>query len=229
MAIRAVLVDIEGTTTDLRFVHDTLFPLARRELPRYVAEHASSAEVRAARAAIAAPDARSPESVPLAEVIRTLLAWIDEDRKETSLKALQGKIWREAYAVGALKSHVYPDVEPAFQRWTAAGLRVHVFSSGSVEAQRLLFAHTEASDLTRYIDEYFDTTTGPKRDPESYRLIAGRVSCAPEEVLFLSDITAELDAAAEAGMKTVQLLRPGAARDAASRHEFAESFDAIAP
>lgn len=227
MAIRAVLVDIEGTTTDLRFVHDTLFPLSRRELPAYVAEHATSAEVRAARAAIAKEDGRSPESVPLSEVIHTLLAWIDQDRKETSLKALQGKLWRAAYEAGTLKSHVYPDVEPAFQRWKAAGLSVHVYSSGSVEAQQLLFAHTGVGDLTRYLDGYFDTTTGPKRDPESYRRIARESARAPAEVLFLSDVTAELDAAAEAGMRTAQLLRPGAARDAASRHEAAESFDAI--
>lgn len=224
---RAVLVDIEGTTTDLRFVHDTLFPLARRELPRYVIQHFTSPEVEAVRAAIRLAGARSTASVTPREVVDTLLAWIDQDRKETSLKALQGKIWRAAYEAGALRSHVYSDVAPAFQRWIEAGIGLYVFSSGSVEAQKLLFGHTEAEDLNPYLTGYFDTTTGPKREPESYRLIGRAIDRAPDEVLFLSDVTDELDAAREAGMKTLQLFRPGIPRDAASTHDAAETFDSI--
>jgi enolase-phosphatase E1 len=226
-SIRAVLLDIEGTTTDVRFVHDTLFGVARRDLPAYVAAHPNEPEVRCAREAVAAEQGRPAGDVTADALAAALLAWIDEDRKETSLKALQGKIWREAYASGGLRSHVYPDVEPALRRWRAAGLTVAIFSSGSVEAQKLLFRHTAAGDLTGHLAAYFDTTTGPKREPESYRRIAGALGLPPGAVLFLSDIVAELDAAAAAGMGVVQLLRPGTAPTPGSPHPTAASFDEI--
>lgn len=228
MALRAVLTDIEGTTTDLRFVHDTLFPLSRRAMPAYIEEHFGSPEVSEARRAIAVESGEPADALSPSDVTGALLRFIDEDRKETSLKALQGKIWRSAFEGGALQSHVYPDVEPALRRFTGAGLRVYVFSSGSVEAQELLFRHSEAGDLTRYIAGYFDTKTGPKREAESYRRIAQAVGLSPEEVIFLSDVVAELDAARDAGMRAVQLLRPGVTPGPAGRHETAGTFDDIA-
>lgn len=228
LAARAVLVDVEGTTTDVRFVHDTLFPAARRELPAYVSARFESPEVRAARQAVARERGLPEEAVGPAELTAALLAWIDEDRKETTLKALQGKIWRSAYESGGLKGHVYADVAPALRRYRASGLVLAVFSSGSVEAQELLFRHTTSGDLTGLFSAYFDTTTGPKREAASYRKIAEALGLPPGDVLFLSDVVAELDAAAAAGMLTVQLLRPGTAISPESRHPTAASFDEIA-
>lgn len=225
---RAVLVDIEGTTTDVRFVHDTLFPVARRDLAAYVSAHAGSPEVEAARSAVARERGAGEQAVSDGELAAALLAWIDEDRKETTLKALQGKIWRSAYESGGLRSHVYADVEPALRRWRDLGVMLAVFSSGSVEAQELLFRHTTSGDLTGLFTAFFDTTTGPKREAGAYQRIAEALGLRPEEVLFLSDVVAELDAAAAAGMRTVQLLRPGTAREPGSRHPVAERFDEIA-
>ncbi|WP_434046198.1 MULTISPECIES: acireductone synthase [Sorangium] len=225
---RAVLVDIEGTTTDVRFVHETLFSVARRDLAGYVSAHAGSPEVEAARGAVARERGAREEAVSDGELAAVLLAWIDEDRKETSLKALQGKIWRSAYESGGLRSHVYPDVEPALRRWRDSGVTLAVFSSGSVEAQELLFRHTTAGDLTGLFTRFFDTTTGPKREAAAYQRIAEALGVRPGEVLFLSDVAAELDAAAAAGMRAAQILRPGTARDAGGRHAVAERFDEIA-
>jgi enolase-phosphatase E1 len=227
--LRAVLIDIEGTTTDIRFVHETLFSVARRDLPDYVSAHLDSPEVEDARRAVAREEGRSAESVSREELTAALLSWIDQDRKETSLKALQGKIWRRAYESGSLRSHVYDDVAPAFRRWRALGLSLAIYSSGSVEAQELLFRHTREGDLTGHLGAFFDTTTGPKREADSYRRIAEALGLPPSAVLFLSDVVAELDAAAAAGMRTLQLLRPGTARDPGSRHPVAESFNDITP
>ncbi|WP_438018868.1 acireductone synthase [Sorangium sp. So ce315] len=225
---RGVVVDIEGTTTDVRFVHETLFSVARRDLAGYVSAHAGSPEVAAARAAVAREQGVREEAVSDGALAAALLRWIDEDRKETTLKALQGKIWRSAYESGGLRSHVYPDVEPALRRWRDLGVTLAVFSSGSVEAQELLFRHTTAGDLTGLFARFFDTTTGPKREAGSYGKIAEALGMAPGDVLFLSDVVAELDAAVEAGMRTVQIVRPGTARDAGGRHAVAEGFDEVA-
>lgn len=230
--MRALLVDIEGTTTDIAFVHRTLFPIARAEMPRFVREHwedpAHAASLAAVRRAVARDARRGEESVSVDEVVGRLVAWIDADVKETALKAIQGAIWREAYAGGALRSHVYDDVEPAFRRLREAGVPVYVFSSGSVEAQRLLFAHTIAGDLTGAIAGMFDTTTGPKRDPASYEKIAAAIGLSPGEVLFLSDVVAELDAARAAGMETLWIVRPGTAEGDAHGHARAGDFRGIA-
>ncbi|WP_437612516.1 acireductone synthase [Sorangium sp. So ce834] len=225
---RAVLVDIEGTTTDVRFVHETLFSVARRDLAAYVSAHAGSPEVEAARSAVARERGAPAQAVSDGELAAALRAWIDEDRKETALKALQGKIWRSAYESGGLRSHVYADVAPALRRWRERGATLAVFSSGSVEAQKLLFQHTTSGDLTGLFTAFFDTTTGPKREAGAYQRIAEALGVQPGEVLFLSDVAAELDAAAAAGMRTVQLLRPGTAREPGSRHAAAERFDEIA-
>jgi enolase-phosphatase E1 len=186
--MRAVLTDIEGTTSSIAFVKDVLFPYARRELPGFVAAYGKGPEV-----------ARWLAQVP-GDPVATLLGWIDEDRKETPLKALQGLIWRQGYARGAFRAHVYPDAAAKLRAWHAAGVRLAVYSSGSVAAQQLLFAHSVEGDLAPLFDAWFDTETGGKRDPASYRRIAAELGA---DTTFLSDIVAELDAAREAGLATV--------------------------
>jgi enolase-phosphatase E1 len=215
--IRAVVTDIEGTTTAIPFVHDVLFPYARARLPTWLPTHAHEPDVAAQIAAIGAPS--------IADAVTTLLAWIDADVKATPLKALQGRLWAEGYADGTLRSHVYPDVAPALRRWHAAGLRLAVYSSGSIQAQKLLFGHTTEGDLTPLFSAWFDTTTGPKRAATSYAAIAAALGLPPSEILFLSDIAEELDAAAHAGLRTTQLVRDGATP---SEHQQVTTFAAVA-
>jgi enolase-phosphatase E1 len=149
------------------------------------------------------------------------------DRKTTPLKTLQGKIWEEGFRSGELKGHVYEDVPRAFKRWKKNGKRIGIFSSGSVLAQKLLFGYSSAGDLTVCIDDYFDTTRGPKREAASYEAIARALRIPPEETLFVSDVAEELDAARSAGMRTALMLRPGTARSDAAKHTFVENFDDI--
>jgi enolase-phosphatase E1 len=221
--IRRVVTDIEGTTTSIAFVKDTLFPYARRALPAFVAEHAGRPELREALDA-ARREALDP-ALSDEDVVALLVRWIDQDRKVTPLKAIQGMIWREAYRRGVFVAHVYPDVSVALGRWRALGMRNFVFSSGSIEAQRLLFAFTTEGDLSHLFDGFFDTTTGTKIEPASYARIAAAIEARPEEVLFLSDAPRELDAAKSAGMLRVGLVREGA--DPPGDHPFARSFDDI--
>ena len=206
--IDVVLVDIEGTVTPLAFVKDVLFPLARGRLRAFVSEHRDAAEVRAAldaaRALLGAPDA------PTDDVIAALERWSDEDRKAPPLKALQGLVWREAYESGTVRAPVYPDVRPALARLRAEGARVVVYSSGSVLAQRLLFAHTTEGDLTPLFDGYLDGTIGAKTASASYDAIARALGATPERMGFLSDASAELGAALAAGVAPIEVVRDGA-------------------
>lgn len=221
-----VLIDVEGTTSSIRFVHDVLFPYARERLPEFVAAHraepAVSAEIERARVSLR--EAGRPHDTE-ADVVAGLVRYIDEDVKDTALKALQGMIWRSGYETGAYRAHVYDEVPAALERWRQAGLRLSIYSSGSVGAQKLFFAYTEAGDLTPHLFEHFDTTTGPKREADSYRKIADRLGRRPDAILFLSDVGAELDAAAEAGLLTCQLVRPGT--DPVGGHPTAPDFDAV--
>jgi enolase-phosphatase E1 len=217
MKVRGILLDIEGTTTPIAFVHEVLFSYARLHAKDFLTANFESEDVRADIALLReehATDLRNDEQPPLLnseiESVATYIDWlIARDRKSTGLKSLQGKIWRQGYLEGTLKSQVFADVAPALEGWHAAGLRISIFSSGSVLAQKLLFAHTEAGDLTKFIDDYFDTNVGKKGEAESYRKIAAALSLQPEEILFISDIVAELEAAKEAGMKTLLSVRPG--------------------
>ena len=188
------MLDVEGTTTPIAFVHQVLFPYARARMARLVT--AGGPEVAAALAEVPGPDQ-----------VATLLGWMDADVKATPLKALQGVAWREGYADGSLEGAVYPDVAPALGRWRAGGVRLFVYSSGSIEAQRLLFRHSAAGDLSGLFEGHFDTGTGPKREAASYGAIAAAAGLAPGAMLFLSDVVAELDAAGAAGMRTCQLVR----------------------
>jgi enolase-phosphatase E1 len=208
--VRAILLDIEGTTTPIEFVHQVLFPYARAR----VREHLGPRDVVVLREEYRAeaPAEDLPVWNPADETAsaEAYVYWLmDRDRKSTGLKALQGRIWEAGYRAGELqgKGEVYPDVRPALARWRDAGKTIAIFSSGSVQAQRNLFANTTDGDLSPFLSGYFDTTTGPKREPPSYRRIAAELRRAPEEVLFVSDVAAELDAARAAGMRTALCVR----------------------
>lgn len=216
---RALLLDVEGTTTPISFVSDVLFPFARTRLRDFLATHAHDPEVAAQLEALAREHAGEPRADPppawdpadpLASAAGYLAWQMQRDRKAAPLKTLQGRIWEEGFRNGALVAPVYPDVPEAFRRWRSAGRAIAIFSSGSVLAQRLLFAHTSAGDLGFLLDAHFDTTTGPKREADSYRRIAAALRRAPVELLFVSDVAAELDAAREAGLATLLCVRPGA-------------------
>ncbi|MDF7651192.1 acireductone synthase [Pantoea sp. Acro-805] len=223
--IRAIVTDIEGTTSDIQFVHKVLFPYARQHLAAFVRENQAEEPVIAALNAVREESA-APEAT-LEEVIATLIGYIDEDRKSPGLKALQGMIWRAGYVEGQFTGHLYPDVLPAFERWQQQGTALYVYSSGSVAAQKLLFGYSDEGDLTSLFSGYFDTGVGAKREVQSYRNIAEQIGLAPSSLLFLSDIHQELDAAAEAGWHTLQLIRGEA--DNASRHHQVNDFSQIKP
>ena len=220
--IRAILTDIEGTTSSLSFVKDVLFPYAREHLEGFVRSRAADAEVRRLLADVGKECGRALDDN---EAILELIRWIDEDRKLTPLKALQGLVWEAGYRTGDFHGHVYPEVPRKLHEWREQGLTLYVYSSGSVHAQKLLFAHTEYGDLTPLFSGYFDTRVGAKQEADSYRAIAAQAGFPPGEILFLSDIGAELDAAREAGLKTCQLLRQGTIPS--DSHPHAVDFDAV--
>ena len=197
---KAILTDIEGTTSSISFVKDVLFPYARRALPAYVDARGQEPVVRKWLDAVAVEHGGMCDDAMIVEVLQ---GWIDEDRKHTALKALEGMIWADGYRNGDFTAHVYPDAPPALRQWYGAGLPLNVYSSGSVAAQQLLFGHTSAGDLSPLFSGWFDTEVGGKREADSYRRIAGSLGLPPTEVLFLSDIVEELDAAREAGLRTV--------------------------
>ena len=197
---RAILTDIEGTTSSISFVRDVLFPYARRALPGFVREHGGNPEVRRWLDAVAV------EAGGLCQdemIVETLQGWIDQDRKHTALKALQGMVWEAGYRQADFTAPIYPDAALALQRWHDLELPLYVYSSGSVPAQKLFFGHSDAGDLTGLFSGWFDTETGGKREPESYTRIADAIGLPPNQVLFLSDVVEELDAARSAGMHTV--------------------------
>ncbi len=205
-----ILMDIEGTTTSIDFVHKTLFPYASAQLPAFIRLNHHRFEVQAELASVReTAKAELQKEIELEGCIELLLQWIKEDRKHTALKALQGYLWKDGYETGQFKGHVYEDVQPCWERWREKGIRLGIYSSGSVAAQKLLFKYSEKGDLTPYIEAYFDTTTGHKREADSYSKIAAHLQLNPSEILFLSDVKEELEAAQTAGFQVLQALRPG--------------------
>ncbi|MBV4466086.1 acireductone synthase [Pseudomonas sp. SWRI79] len=224
MPIKAILTDIEGTTSAVSFVFDVLFPYAAKHLPDFVRENAERADVAEQLAAVRR-DSGEPQA-DVERVIEILLGWIAEDRKATPLKALQGMVWEQGYQVGQLKGHVYPDAVEALKRWHQEGYQLFVYSSGSIQAQKLIFGCSDAGDLSPLFSGHFDTTSGPKREAQSYERITQAIGVEASQILFLSDIVQELDAAQTAGMATCGLAREGGEL---AGHVTVDSFARINP
>jgi enolase-phosphatase E1 len=197
--MKTLLFDIEGTTTDINFVHKVLFPYSQERIAAFVRSHPAHPAVKEIQSELS--------DSSLENVIATLLQWIREDKKIGTLKTLQGEIWLEGYRQNHFQGHVYPEVKTAFENWKAAGFRLAIYSSGSVAAQKLIFAHSSAGDLTPLLSAYFDTKVGGKRAVESYRRIAQELHSDPSDITFFSDIREELDAALGAGMNTRHVFR----------------------
>jgi len=220
---KAIVVDIEGTTSSLAFVHDVLFPYSRARLADYASAH--PAEV-----APILDQVRTETGEPELDTqgcVAQLLEWHDADKKIGPLKALQGMIWAEGFADGVLKGHVYDDAVAGLRRWHADGIALYIYSSGSVGAQKLIFGNTEAGDLTPLFAGYFDTAVGAKRQASAYAAIARQIGLPPGEILFLSDVESELEAAGEAGMQAMLLARDGFPETSA--FPVTDSFDTIVP
>jgi enolase-phosphatase E1 len=240
LGVRGVVLDIEGTTTPISFVFDVLFPYARSHLREFLATHGPSgllAEVESQlREEHAADVARGDAPPPLpadmtsgnAVDLEPYVLWLmDRDRKSPGLKLLQGMIWQRGFADGSLRGELFPDVAPALDRWRSRSIDVAIYSSGSVLAQRLIFGHTPAGDLTPRISQFFDATIGPKRSADSYRQIAAELRHAPSELLFLSDVHAELSAARAAGFQALLCVRPGNPEPPREDEVTVETFDEI--
>jgi enolase-phosphatase E1 len=240
LGVRGVVLDIEGTTTPISFVYDVLFPYARTHLRSFLESRSTSGllvEVdRQLREEHAADVARGDAPPPLpADVssgnavdLEPYALWLmDRDRKSPGLKLLQGLIWQRGFADGTLRGEIFPDVAPALDRWRSRAIDVAIYSSGSVLAQRLIFGHTPSGDLTPRISQFFDATIGPKRSADSYRHIASELNLPPNELLFLSDVHAELLAARAAGFKTMLCVRPGNPEPAREGEVAVETFDDI--
>lgn len=239
--VSAILLDIEGTTTPIEFVYQVLFPFAQQHADEFIRQHIGSADVRADIEALVTdykadvagghqPPSWRDDPGEFLWSVTSYFHWLmSEDRKSTALKSLQGKIWEAGYLSGRLLGDVYPDVPVAFTRWRQQEKKIYIYSSGSVLAQKLLFAHTTHGDLSGYINDYFDTTTGGKKAWVSYHKIGEQIALPAGEVLFLSDITAELDAARTAGMQTTLCVRPGNAEVESTTHPAVHTFDVVFP
>lgn len=238
--IRCLLLDIEGTTTPIDFVFKTLFPFASAHVETFLRSHSASfevqeiiAELRSTWSGAASSGApvwvESTADEKLSSAAAYIRWLISRDSKITPLKTLQGKIWEEGFRNGELKGEIYSDVAPALVRWRAQNKAMAIFSSGSVLAQKLLFAHSTAGDLSEFLSTYFDTTTGPKREPSSYQKIAAALQLSPPQILFISDVPAELDAARAVHLHTAHSLRPGIAAQSNPSHSVVRTFDEVFP
>ncbi len=235
---RAILLDVEGTTTPIAFVTEALFPYARREMAAFLTQTAATAAVQADLARLrqdydqeqdedgTLPPWHGPDPLAALPYIHYLM---DRDRKATGLKGLQGQVWEFGYQAGTLVGQIFPDVAPALERWHQGGIGVYIFSSGSIQAQKLLFAHTPAGDLTPYLRGHFDTTTGPKQDPRSYGAIATAIGLPPSQITFISDVLGELQAAHQAGLPVYLSCRPGNAPTPPHDFPCLTSFDPLFP
>ncbi len=234
--IKVILLDIEGTTAPIDFVHKTLFPFAKKRITGFVKQNFDELKDEIAQIETeyrrdffdqiydGGFDKNSPQSV--SQYLKFL---IEADRKSTPLKSIQGKIWKNGYETRELKSEIYADVPRAFELWKTTDKIIAIYSSGSVLAQKLLFKYTDCGDLTRFISHYFDTNTGGKKDSESYGKIASALGFPPVENLFISDVATELDAAKKAGMRTLLSVREGnkPIETGANLHQIIHSFDEI--
>lgn len=206
--MKYILTDVEGTTTSISFVHDSLFPFAKNKLKEFVYKELNNQEVQSILKQTKETAAtESQKLINDEEACELLIEWIKNDRKHPALKNLQGLIWEEGYRSGVLQGHVYDDVLPALKAWREKGFLMGVYSSGSIKAQHLIFEFSTAGNLRSFFSNNFDTSIGHKREVESYKKISSQLKIPVSEILFLSDIKEELDAAKSAGLHTVQLVR----------------------
>lgn len=217
--MKALVFDIEGTTTDINFVHDVLFPFARKRIESFV--RANEKELSEIIDSIN----RENNLSSLDETISLLVKWIDEDKKVKELKEIQGLIWKEGYDKEDYTAHVYSDVIPALKKWKENGLDLFIYSSGSIKAQKLLFSHTEAGDITNFFKGYFDTTIGSKKEPSSYERIAKEIGCNPQEITFFTDNVDEVKAAKSASFNVIHVNRDGLYND--SEFNMAKNFSEV--
>ncbi len=216
--IRAVLLDIEGTTSSLSFVHDRMFPYVREHLANYLREAWEVSAFQETKQKLAADAGfttvdqwlgQQTSDMQQETVVRKVLSWMDQDRKATGLKQLQGEIWQAGFHSGHLVAHVWPDVPPALAQWRAGQIDLRIYSSGSIAAQKLFFGHTQAGNLLPLFSGHYDTTIGGKKSVDSYREIAKDWGLLGNEILFISDVVDELRAAAEMNFHVLLSLRPG--------------------
>lgn len=217
--IRAIITDIEGTTSSISYVKEVMFPYSRRRLRSFLEAHWQEDKVKEL---IRGLEEKLQRSIDLDTAVRTLEEWIDKDLKEPLLKELQGHIWEEGFKSGEIKGHIYEDAYKKLKEWKEQGYRLYVYSSGSVKAQKLFFGNTDYGDLTYLFDGFFDTSVGNKKEKESYLKIAELIGLKPEECLFLSDTEEELDCARSAGMRTVKVVRDTEKTD--SKHPIVKNF-----
>ena len=240
--VSGILLDVEGTTTPIDFVYKILFPYALAHAEEFLKRHIATAEVRAdveglrklnledAQQGLGPPPLCTDNPEMEIQSVVAYMEWLtDKDRKSPPFKFLQGRIWQEGYRSGKLQAQVFEDVSRSLQRWHEQGKKIAIFSGGSVLAQKLLFGHSIAGDLTAYISSHFDTTTGAKTEPASYRKIADVCRLNSPEILFISDVVAELDAAQSAGLETLLSVRPGNRPQPANTHVVITSFDEVFP
>ncbi len=217
--IRAVITDIEGTTSSLSYVKEVMFPYSKKKLRSFLQAHWQEDKVRNI---ILSLEKRLGISLDLDLAVRTFEEWIDRDLKEPLLKELQGHIWEEGFLSGELRGHLYEDAYKRLKEWKEKGYRLYVYSSGSVKAQKLFFGNTDYGDITSLFDGFFDTSVGNKRERESYLRIANLINLKPQECLFISDMEEELDAARSAGMKTIRVVRD--MENISSKHKVVRDF-----
>ena len=229
-----VLLDIEGTTSSISFVHEVMFPFARKRVPDFVNSHWESDQLNECVELLAKDLGEDSVTTWLngdtasnqKTVIDAVVDMIDNDVKATGLKQLQGIIWKDGFHSGELVAHLYDDTAPSLEKWKALGLDLRIYSSGSIAAQKLFFGHSVAGDLLQLFSAHYDTTTGPKKEAESYRKIVADVGVEANRIVFVSDVPAELDAAAEAGLQTVLSIRPGnAVVEDDTKYYSVESFE----
>ena len=226
--VRYILMDIEGTLISVAFVREVLFPFAKHRLAPFLKERRHDPTVLQWAAACQDVIERETGTRPAYEELPAMLTgWIDQDRKMAGLKALQGMIWDEGYRQGAFAPQLYDDVLPVLTQWRTLGIRLGIYSSGSEQAQRLLFAYTNVGDVTSLFEHFFDTTVGEKKTSSSYRKISDQIDLPPPDILFLSDAELELDAAASIGFRTAHIVRPGT--DASTRHPIHPDLTLLPP
>ena len=224
MKIQAILTDIEGTTSSIDFVHQVLFPYSTKALPEYIQNHHQESEIASIIAEVR-QEIEQPNA-SLEQVIETLLTWIREDKKITPLKTIQGFIWEYGFKNHEFQGHLYEDAHHNLQQWFKQGIKLYVFSSGSVKAQKLLFGYSKYGDLTNLFQGYFDTKVGNKKQSDAYQKIAHNINLKPQNILFLSDVVTELDAAKAVGYNTILLARKSLP-EANFQHSVVTSFDEI--